>query len=185
MKRVLTVVVMGIATATLGAGSAVAACTDKPGSYPESEGWSAVDIRLTVPKGNACNVAVKVRIVGHQRTIELNESGSRTRTESPDEVLHLTNKKTGKKITKRIDGSFTDNVKGSTITSVGRGRNVLFGKGIRGFLWASGTQRFTVTHFDDPTRATIDVHRTKGRTQELCHALGARAVNGKDLIDQG
>jgi len=192
MKRPLAAVLASTAAmAMIAAGMAPAtASNDDP--YPKSEGWVKVDFKDTLPKGFACNVAVKGHIQGHERfTVNGKvppknwkgpKPGDLLKLESPDETATLTNTKNKKKITVKIDGAFYDRVakNGKDLHSKGEGRNLYFGQGIRGLLWAEGLQEFSVYDFESPKKNTLDIHETYGSTRELCRVLGAKAVAGKN-----
>ncbi|HEX8508572.1 MAG TPA: hypothetical protein VF635_03625, partial [Propionibacteriaceae bacterium] len=60
------------------------------------------------------------------------------------------------------------------------GGSLYFGNGVKGLIYAKGTQWYSVYDFMDPAKAELDIHKTRGNTVELCHALGARAVQGKN-----
>lgn len=197
MKRILTAFGMGASVVALSAGPAIACPstpTDPNPKYPASKGYYFVNDTVTFPKGYACNVAMRLHIVGHQRTFvngKLQDPkgnypppkpGDRSRNESPDEIFTLTNLKNHHSVTKLISGTLFTRVSanGRDLRIRGVGKNLYNGKGIEGFVYAKGRQWLTVDHaFSD--HPTLHLNRTRGTTIELCHRLGARAVPGENL----
>jgi hypothetical protein len=183
------VAAVGAALMTLSLGSPLAQATDdRSNAHPESEGWTKLDDRFTIPAGSACNVAIRFRARAFFRATVNGEPRRDNQRLKPGDVqveefekgrIGLINLET--KRTLRLDGAgkFTDTVMpGGNWRSVGEGDNLYLGERIVGLLSASGTQHFKVL---DPYGDTqIIITRTKGTTRELCTVLGARPVYGKN-----
>jgi hypothetical protein len=196
MKRLAAMVGTGFATVALSAGTAFAGCP-QPGGFPEADGWYVADSTEVHPKGAACDVAVKIIIKGHQRDRVNGEAvpedfkpklGDRLVLESPDMTMTLVNQKNGKKVTKKISGTFYDKVVDFNrdgkldLKSKGVGKNVFYGAGVKGILWADGVQKFRVDNFTGFPDSELHIDKTKGKTTELCNKIGAKAVHGKNIL---
>jgi hypothetical protein len=202
MKRRIGITLgLGVSIVALTVPSAQAAPpvpTENNPKYPASKGYYFVDDTVNAPKGFVCSGAVTIRFVGHQRDYyngklaDPNSEppepklGDRHTGQSPDEIIVVTNVKTGRNVTKLISGTFYDRVvdygkKGVLdLSAKGVGKNVFFGPGVKGIVYADGVQHFTVTNFLNDG-GTLHLNKTKGKTVELCHKVGLRAVPGKVL----
>ena len=180
MKRILTSIGLGLATAALGAGTAVAG--SPTGEYPASEGWEYTDITLAIPAGYACDGDVRLFYRGHERRVVTGPNTS-TYEAGADVKATFTNVGTGRSLTKRSDGTFYETFVngGRDLRVVAKGRNLLFGSGVRGILYTTGINKFIVTDVMDPVRSKITVYKIKGKAVDLCRKLGLRPVNGKSL----
>lgn len=186
MRRFITMLGLGIGVTVLSVSTAFAGCQKPRQSFPSSEGWEAVDQTFAISAGSACDVEVSGHVVGHERsTIDGKpatrdpQPGDTVVTESPDEVVTLTNTKSGKSVTKKINGAFYDHYlrNGTDYKGRGVGKNLYYGPGIYGLLWTNGVQKYTVYDYaSDDYR--IQIRALKGKSVELCHRLGANPVAG-------
>ncbi|HYP46379.1 MAG TPA: hypothetical protein VEQ66_14420 [Propionibacteriaceae bacterium] len=160
--------------------------------YPESEGWQIFNFNDTLRAGYVCNVDFKARVKGHVR-VTVNgklppkdwkgpKPGDLVVQESPDATATITNAKNRQKVKLDLAGPVYSRVSknGKDLKSRSVGGNLYFGNGVKGLLYAKGTQWFSVYNFKDPVKVELDLHRTQGSTVELCHFLGAKAVRGKN-----
>jgi hypothetical protein len=153
--------------------------------YPTKDGWHYEVHVVDVPAGSACTKAVKYTEKGHFKIIR--KSSTRTIFKAAaDYRMKLENVATGKTIKRDISGDFDDRlIHGRRdIKTYATGKNVFFGLGVTGILWADGRQKVYFYDFKDPILSSIVVDSTKGRTLELCRKVGLRAVPGKNLPEE-
>jgi hypothetical protein len=150
--------------------------------YPKKDGWQYENVSVEVPAGYACDKAVQYTQKGHYKIIEKSSTRSITKA-AADYRMKLENVATGKTIKRDISGDFDDRYihGGRDIKTYATGKNVYFGLGVTGILWADGKQKVYFNDYADPALSLIVVDSTKGRTQELCRQVGLRAVPGKNL----
>ncbi|HYP43807.1 MAG TPA: hypothetical protein VEQ66_01240 [Propionibacteriaceae bacterium] len=178
----LALTTTGLAPATAGGGV----------SHPKGEGWEHINVTDTLPAGYVCNVDITLKLKGHVRfTVNGKvppkdwkgpKAGDLMLTESPDATSVVTNTKNRKKVKVDMSGPLTTRVAKNDNDLNGKsvGGFLYFGRGVKGLIYAKGTQWFSVYNFRDPIKGETDIHRTRGTTVELCHALGAKAVEGKN-----
>jgi hypothetical protein len=199
MKRLMTILGLGVSIAALSAGTASAARPPTPVEddprFPTSEGYYWIADEFPLPAGTACSGEVRMTFLGHGRDFINGEItppeefpdpvvGMRHVAESPDLVVTVTNVATNRSVTKLVDGVFRDRVVDFgkdgvlDLRSKGIGNNVFFGAGVKGIIYASGKQKFTVDDFLG--ESVLHLNKTQGKTVELCRKIGLGAVPGSN-----
>ena len=199
MKRLMTILGLSVSIAALSAGTASAAHPPTPVEddprYPPSQGYYWISDQLPLPAGTACSGEVRMTFLGHGREFINGEItapedfpdpvvGMRHVAQSPDLIVTVTNVATNRSVTKLVDGEFRDRVVDLDkdgvldLRSRGIGNNVFFGAGVKGIVYASGKQKFTVEDFLGENVLHLD--KTQGKTVELCRRIGLRAVPGSN-----
>ena len=139
------------------------------------------DFTDSVPAGYACSAAVELHFTGHYKVIDKSPTRRLVKF-AKDYRLEMTAVDTKKTIRRDASGDYDERIldNGVNLDVRATGKNVYYEQGITGVLWANKKQRVLVYDLGT-TDELATVIRTNGKTEDLCHAVGLRAVPGKNL----
>lgn len=122
--------------------------------------------------GNFCDFETSITVTGKEKIIEKGDGLSYFI--APGQKATVTNTETGESVTVNITGSFRDQLQeNGDISSVLRGRNLIFGPGIDGILLTIGraTAIFTAPTEQNPDGTATLVTGPQGSLVNLCDQL--------------
>jgi hypothetical protein len=172
------------------AGTAFAGCpvpaSGKPTPPPHSKpAWEYSSDTIEVPAGYGCKDKVILKAWGHVRQpYEITKHG-RTYIvveAAKDFKTSLYNPKTHKKVVKDNSGDFYDRLvkNGRDSKTIGKGANILFGRGVKGIVWVNGYQKLYIKNYETQ-KQKMTIQAVRGKYIELCAKVGSKPVNGKNL----
>ena len=181
MTRTTKALLVTTAAMALAAVAAVPAQADDGATAKTKDGYVYVDETVALPAGYACSDAVELRFTGHAKSIEKSETHF-VELSASDFRVTVTNVATQKSVRRNVSGDFDERLinDGKDLKIAATGKNLYFGLGVTGLLWMDHKQTLVVYDVGTPDEL-INVVRSKGRTEQLCQAVGLRAVAGQNL----
>lgn len=190
MNRLIRSTVAGLGMSVVAAGTAFAGCPVPASGNPtppsdSKPAWEDGSGTFELPAGYACKDKVILTSSGHVRQpYEIKKHGKTYIVFEADKDFKTSvyNPKTGKTLVKDNSGDFYDHLvkNGRDSKTIGKGANILFGKGVKGIVWVNGYQKLYIKNYEAPNqKMTIQV--VKGKYVELCTKVGSKPVNGKNL----